>query len=153
MMSEAKSTCQRCGSSLRGDYCTDQTCPYSSWPQQVRYEDMTDLSTAVIERRYGVTKKKVNTRFSKMTYREELSTIADRIKKRWNFTDQTGYAQLGQQYERWKASADAEWHKTQVASIKGAKAREQALHACYLQQEAIAYGRWTELKRLIETLR
>ena len=54
-------TCSKCGSSLDAHgYCTDMTCPYSDWPQEVGLDDLESRSASYVEHLYGV-KKRVHT--------------------------------------------------------------------------------------------
>ncbi len=54
----AAATCRKCESPLRGRYCSDETCPYSDWPQAVELRDMHEMSTAEIERKHNVRKRR-----------------------------------------------------------------------------------------------
>jgi hypothetical protein len=57
----ADAECSKCGSSLDPNgYCTDATCPYNDWPQNVILSDLETASTSAVEERYGV-KKRVHT--------------------------------------------------------------------------------------------
>ena len=49
--------CRRCGSDVENGYCLDETCPYSSWPQKVEYDDMTELPTALLEEKYEIKRR------------------------------------------------------------------------------------------------
>lgn len=57
--------CMKCGSRLihghNGEtvqqYCADDTCPYSDWPQRVYLSDLHALQTADVERKYGLKKR------------------------------------------------------------------------------------------------
>lgn len=47
--------CRQCGSELNAHgLCTDKTCPYEKWPQQVELDDMHNMSTEQLEAKYGV---------------------------------------------------------------------------------------------------
>ena len=49
--------CKQCGSHLDGDYCSDETCVFSDWPQSVESEDLSVFATDEIEEKYGVQKR------------------------------------------------------------------------------------------------
>ena len=49
--------CQKCGSPVVDDYCANNTCPYSNWPQHVELDDLTEMTTQEIEEEYGVSKR------------------------------------------------------------------------------------------------
>ena len=49
--------CKQCGSHLDGDYCSDETCVFSDWPQSVEREDLSVFATDEIEEKYGVQKR------------------------------------------------------------------------------------------------
>lgn len=46
--------CERCDSEMEGEYCTDQTCVYSNWPQSVPRDDIISLPTAEIETKFSL---------------------------------------------------------------------------------------------------
>lgn len=50
-------TCRRCGSSLQFGYCTDSTCQYSDWPQDLPMSVPGTMSTDLILDKYGVRKR------------------------------------------------------------------------------------------------
>lgn len=51
--------CKHCDSDLGpGDLCTDETCPFSDWPQNVELEHLDTMTTAEIEAFYGIKKAK-----------------------------------------------------------------------------------------------
>ena len=50
-------TCKQCGSHVMEEYCTDQTCPFSDWPQAVEREDLNVFATDEVEAKYGITKR------------------------------------------------------------------------------------------------
>lgn len=75
-------------------------------------------------------------RFSRAVLLEELDTAAQALQAAWNFSTKQGTAQLGNQYERWQVSSLADHSFSRS-------------HQEYLQQEAIAYGRWRMLKDLL----
>ena len=50
-------TCHKCGSELKGNYCSDLTCPYSSWPQFVNLEEMYENTTEFMEQKYNIKKR------------------------------------------------------------------------------------------------
>lgn len=50
--------CRKCGSPLDANgWCTDETCVYNSWSQQVEYSDMCSMSREQLEAKYGVQKR------------------------------------------------------------------------------------------------
>lgn len=51
--------CAKCGSALRGDYCSDVTCPYSDWPQRIPLSDLESMGAEDIARRHGVSRRVV----------------------------------------------------------------------------------------------
>lgn len=52
-----KEECKKCGSDLKDGYCTDETCPYDSWPQYVNENDMYVLSTGEMVLKYHISKR------------------------------------------------------------------------------------------------
>lgn len=46
--------CKKCGSPIHGDYCSDDTCAYSEWPQRVPYDKLARDSAPELRERYGV---------------------------------------------------------------------------------------------------
>lgn len=53
----APPACKQCDSALHGQYCSDQTCFHSDWPQCVPVKDIETLSTEEIEAKHGVKKR------------------------------------------------------------------------------------------------
>jgi len=50
--------CRKCGSPLDANgWCTDETCAYNSWSQQVEYSDMCNMSREQLQSKYGVQKR------------------------------------------------------------------------------------------------
>lgn len=51
--------CRKCGSNVdTKGYCVDETCPYSDLPQEVELVDLYRNSRDVIEKKYGVKKRR-----------------------------------------------------------------------------------------------
>ena len=46
--------CSKCGSLLKGGLCSEETCCYSEWPQQVTTADMMAMSADDIAAKYGL---------------------------------------------------------------------------------------------------
>lgn len=46
--------CKNCGSPMHGDYCSDDTCAYSEWPQRVPREELLNEPTPVLRERHNV---------------------------------------------------------------------------------------------------
>jgi hypothetical protein len=46
--------CTKCGSLLKGGMCSDETCCFSEWPQQVATADMMAMSADEIAAKYGL---------------------------------------------------------------------------------------------------
>ncbi|WP_413460475.1 hypothetical protein [Herbaspirillum huttiense] len=46
--------CGKCGCAVVADYCSDDTCPYSEWPQRVPIEDLQNTSADELRSRYEV---------------------------------------------------------------------------------------------------
>jgi len=60
-VTKAEACCKKCDSALtKLGYCSDETCPYSDWPQAVRGHDLHTQETWFIERKYKVSKRKPN---------------------------------------------------------------------------------------------
>lgn len=53
----APPACKQCGSPLEDDYCSDETCVYHGWPQEVRRHDLQELTTDKIQAKYAVLKR------------------------------------------------------------------------------------------------
>ena len=49
--------CKQCGSHLDGEYCSDETCVYSDWPQSVERKDLSVFATDEVEEKYGIKKR------------------------------------------------------------------------------------------------
>lgn len=47
-------TCKNCSSPMHGDYCSDDTCAYSEWPQRVPREELLNEPTPVLRERHNV---------------------------------------------------------------------------------------------------
>ena len=50
----AQSVCQKCGSPLSGEYCSDDVCPYSEWPQRVQINELQEEAAEGLRERYSV---------------------------------------------------------------------------------------------------
>jgi uncharacterized Zn finger protein (UPF0148 family) len=50
-------TCKKCGSPLKRGYCSDLSCPFSSWPQNVDQNDFYSMSTLQVQAKYGIQKR------------------------------------------------------------------------------------------------
>lgn len=50
----APTACKQCGSPMHGDYCLDDTCVYSDWPQRVPHGEILSGSATVLRERYNV---------------------------------------------------------------------------------------------------
>lgn len=46
--------CKKCDSPMHGDYCSDDTCPYSEWPQNIPLRELLRDPAEVLRERYGV---------------------------------------------------------------------------------------------------
>ncbi len=46
--------CKKCGSWMHGDYCSDDTCTYSEWPQHVPLGEIEAETAASVRRRHSV---------------------------------------------------------------------------------------------------
>lgn len=46
--------CGKCGTSLAGDYCADETCPYSEWPQHVPLSELQEMPADDLREKYAV---------------------------------------------------------------------------------------------------
>ncbi|MBK4737893.1 hypothetical protein [Noviherbaspirillum pedocola] len=51
---KAGAECARCGSHMEGDYCSDEICPYSEWPQRVPLQELEAERADGLRKRYGV---------------------------------------------------------------------------------------------------
>lgn len=50
--------CIRCGSTLSlNGYCNNYKCPYSDWPQDVRFSDLIMMSVIDVEQKYNIKKR------------------------------------------------------------------------------------------------
>lgn len=52
--SHAPAICGKCGGHMNGDYCSDDTCPYSEWPQHVPLYELQEQPAADVRQRYEV---------------------------------------------------------------------------------------------------
>ena len=52
---QVNATCQKCGSHLDGQYCSDDTCPYSEWPQAVPIDELQSIPSEELRSKYGLT--------------------------------------------------------------------------------------------------
>lgn len=50
----APAICGKCGSHMNGDYCSDDTCPYSEWPQRVSLRELQEEPAETLRQRYEV---------------------------------------------------------------------------------------------------
>jgi len=53
----ATTQCHRCGSNVTGGYCSDDTCPYSDWPQCVPINDLHDNTLDAIQAKHNLRKR------------------------------------------------------------------------------------------------
>ena len=51
---QVNATCQKCVSHLDGQYCSDNTCPYSEWPQSVPIDELQSISSEELRSKYGL---------------------------------------------------------------------------------------------------
>lgn len=58
MLNKKGMPCKKCGGDLVNDYCRDETCAFSDWPQTVSYDDLCEMTSAQIEAGYGIRKRK-----------------------------------------------------------------------------------------------
>lgn len=49
--------CKQCGSHLEDGYCSDETCHYHDWPQEVSRDDVRVFDTEEIEEKYSIKKR------------------------------------------------------------------------------------------------
>jgi 1,2-phenylacetyl-CoA epoxidase catalytic subunit len=45
---------------MNKEFCTDETCPFSDWPQNVELLDLHEMSTSQVEAKYGIKKRRPN---------------------------------------------------------------------------------------------
>ena len=50
-------TCQQCGSPLKGRFCSDETCPFSDWPQKASLFDLQNMHPSHVEEKYGIKRR------------------------------------------------------------------------------------------------
>ncbi len=50
----ASGVCGKCGSHMVGDYCSDDACPYSEWPQRVPLAEIQEVATSVLRKKWEV---------------------------------------------------------------------------------------------------
>ena len=62
--------CKKCGSFMKHGYCSDTTCPFSDWPQNVDVDDLYHQSTETIEAHYGIRKRKFQEEAELLTLRQ-----------------------------------------------------------------------------------
>lgn len=69
-----QSTCGKCGSPLEGDYCSDEVCPYSEWPQQVQLHMIELMPASKLLEQYKLTPRiRVHARAFTESNRQEVS--------------------------------------------------------------------------------
>lgn len=49
--------CKQCGGDMAGGYCSDETCVFSDWPQNVERDDLSVFTTEEVEEKYGIKKR------------------------------------------------------------------------------------------------
>ena len=50
--------CKRCGTTLSlNGYCNNYKCPYSDWPQSVKFSDIIMMSAKSVELKYNIKKR------------------------------------------------------------------------------------------------
>lgn len=50
--------CKRCGAALSlNGYCNNYKCPYTDWPQKIKFLDLITLSVESIELKYNIKKR------------------------------------------------------------------------------------------------
>lgn len=50
--------CKRCNSSIKvSGYCSNTKCPFTDWPQNIKFSDLITMSTIDIELKYELKKR------------------------------------------------------------------------------------------------
>lgn len=49
--------CKKCGGKVLHDYCQDEACPYSDWPQHIPLIELNSMARENLEARHGVVKR------------------------------------------------------------------------------------------------